>query len=185
MAADAVNEAVRSLDARVPDVLHRPRPAGRRGGFLGLWNQRQRLAAESGLHVARIEHLLHRYGSTDRRAAGARREQTRRWPIRYPARRLPAGRGAVRGHPRGRPAPGRHPGPPHPDLDRVVGSRRGVRRDRGPLMAVPLGWDEAQLQREVAHYRTRVAAERESQNQRDDATADAARLGAPDIVRTG
>ncbi len=53
------------------------------------------------------------------------------------------------------------------------------------LVAGPLGWDEAQRRREVEHYRTRVAAERESQNQRDDATADAARLGAPDIVHTG
>jgi glycerol-3-phosphate dehydrogenase len=34
----------------------------------------------------------------------------------------------------------------------------------------------------VEHYLARVAAERESQAQPDDATADAARLGAADIV---
>jgi glycerol-3-phosphate dehydrogenase len=35
--------------------------------------------------------------------------------------------------------------------------------------------------REIAHYEARVAAERESQDQPDDRTADAARLGAPDV----
>ena len=72
----------------------------------------------------------------------------------------------------------------------------GYRSSRGiAAWSAPKPWPDSwlsrsagtrlQLQREVTHYRTRVAAERESQNQRDDATADAARLGAPDIVRTG
>ena len=34
---------------------------------------------------------------------------------------------------------------------------------------------------ELEHYDQRVAAERESQHQADDLTADAARLGAPDV----
>jgi glycerol-3-phosphate dehydrogenase len=33
----------------------------------------------------------------------------------------------------------------------------------------------------VEHYQKRVAAERESQDQPDDLSADAARLGAPDV----
>ena len=45
-----------------------------------------------------------------------------------------------------------------------------------------LGWDEGTIEREVEHYRRRVEAERASQRQPDDQTADAARLGAPDIV---
>ena len=45
-----------------------------------------------------------------------------------------------------------------------------------------LGWTEEQQQREVEHYRLRVEAERASQEQPDDETADAARLGAPDVV---
>ncbi len=49
-------------------------------------------------------------------------------------------------------------------------------------MAPVLGWDSGQVDREVEHYRKRVEAERESQLQPDDQTADAARLGAPDIV---
>jgi glycerol-3-phosphate dehydrogenase len=35
----------------------------------------------------------------------------------------------------------------------------------------------------VEHYHARVEAERESQAQADDGTADAARLGAPDVRR--
>ena len=39
------------------------------------WNRRQRTAARSGLHVARIEHLLGRYGSMSERGPGAVRER--------------------------------------------------------------------------------------------------------------
>jgi glycerol-3-phosphate dehydrogenase len=49
------------------------------------------------------------------------------------------------------------------------------------LMAEALGWDEERTAREVEHYTARVAAERESQRMPDDRTADAARLGAPDV----
>jgi glycerol-3-phosphate dehydrogenase len=49
------------------------------------------------------------------------------------------------------------------------------------LMAGALGWDEERTAREVAHYAARVEAERESQRMPDDHTADAARLGAPDV----
>jgi glycerol-3-phosphate dehydrogenase len=49
------------------------------------------------------------------------------------------------------------------------------------LMGGALGWDEERTAREVEHYTARVAAERESQRMPDDHTADAARLGAPDV----
>jgi glycerol-3-phosphate dehydrogenase len=49
------------------------------------------------------------------------------------------------------------------------------------LMAEALGWDEERTAREVEHYTVRVDAERESQRMPDDRTADAARLGAPDV----
>jgi glycerol-3-phosphate dehydrogenase len=48
------------------------------------------------------------------------------------------------------------------------------------VMGRVLGWGAATRRREVDHYLARVAAERESQRMPDDATADAARLGAPD-----
>jgi glycerol-3-phosphate dehydrogenase len=49
------------------------------------------------------------------------------------------------------------------------------------LMAEALGWTDERTAREVEHYTARVAAERESQRMPDDQTADAARLGAPDV----
>ena len=63
---------------------------------------------------------------------------------------------------------------------------RGVHaaRPSAEIMAEHLGWDQATIDREVEHYAARVAAELDSQTQSDDATADAARMGAPD-VRTG
>jgi glycerol-3-phosphate dehydrogenase len=59
--------------------------------------------------------------------------------------------------------------------------------DAAALMGSVLGWDSAQQTREIDHYLARVEAERESQRMPDDLTADAARLGAPDVraVRAG
>jgi glycerol-3-phosphate dehydrogenase len=63
---------------------------------------------------------------------------------------------------------------------------RGLRASRptAEIMADVLGWDRATFDREIAHYEARVRAELDSQSQPDDRTADAARMGAPD-VRTG
>ena len=52
------------------------------------------------------------------------------------------------------------------------------------LVGHQLEWSEKVVDREIGHYRARVEAELDSQEQPDDRTADAARLGAPD-VRTG
>lgn len=52
------------------------------------------------------------------------------------------------------------------------------------VMGEILGWDQATADREIEHYEARVRAELDSQAQPDDRTADAARMGAPD-VRTG
>jgi glycerol-3-phosphate dehydrogenase len=49
------------------------------------------------------------------------------------------------------------------------------------LMASVLGWDADRQTREVDYYLARVAAERQSQLMPDDLTADAARLGAPEV----
>jgi glycerol-3-phosphate dehydrogenase len=63
---------------------------------------------------------------------------------------------------------------------------RGTRAadDTTSLVGPLLGWDEDASAREIEHYRARIEAERDSQRQPDDRTADAARMGAPD-VRTG
>ena len=50
-------------------------------------------------------------------------------------------------------------------------------------MARVLGRDAATTERELANYLARVEAERESQRMPDDLTADAVRLGAPEVRR--
>ena len=63
-----------------------------------------------------------------------------------------------------------------------------IERSSGPAktptsnVAEALGWDDAQRQKEIDHYVKRVEAERQSQQMPDDETADAARMGAPDVV---
>jgi glycerol-3-phosphate dehydrogenase len=49
-------------------------------------------------------------------------------------------------------------------------------------MGAALGWDAARIDQEVARYLGRVDAERASQEQPDDASADRVRLSAPDVV---
>ena len=63
MAKDAVDAAVRSLDRRVPPSVTHETPLVGADGYLALRNRNEALAAETGLHPARIEHLLGRFGS--------------------------------------------------------------------------------------------------------------------------
>jgi glycerol-3-phosphate dehydrogenase len=53
--------------------------------------------------------------------------------------------------------------------------------DVARLMAVPLGWDEAKVSRELQHYRSRLDAESAAQAMLDDAHADAARAPVRDV----
>ncbi len=182
MAADAVDEAVRGLDARVASSVTDRTPLAGAEGYAALWNQRHALAASSGLHVARIEHLLGRYGSLIHELL----ELVRDDPTL--AESLPGADDYLRVEVVYAVT---HEGARH--LDDVLARRTRISIeswDRGveaaetaaALMAGPLKWDEQHQASEVAHYRARVQAERASQDQPDDATADAARLGAPDIV---
>jgi len=185
MAKDAVDEASRALDERVPESVTDDLPLLGAEGFHALWNQRHGLAEQSGLHVARIEHLLRRQGGliydllalvADDPGLGAQLEGSEdylRVEVVY----------AVS-----------HEGARH--LDDVLARRTRLSIetwDRGltaaepcaRLMAGVLGWDEEQVQREVRLYTERVAAERDSQQQPDDAVADQARLAAHDVVPVG
>ncbi|WP_327190297.1 glycerol-3-phosphate dehydrogenase/oxidase [Streptomyces xinghaiensis] len=182
MAKDAVDEAVHGLDQRVAACVTEDVRLVGAEGYRAMWNARNRLAARTGLHVVRVEHLLNRYGSLAEEVFRLVEEQPSlgeplacaddylRAEIVYAAS---------------------HEGARH--LDDVLTRRtrisietfdRGTRsaRECAELMAPVLGWDEGQIEKEVEHYEKRVEAERESQRQPDDQTADAARLGAPDIV---
>jgi glycerol-3-phosphate dehydrogenase len=182
MAADAVDEAARTLDARVPESCTAEVPLAGAEGYRALWNQRRALAVNVGIHVARVEHLLNRYGSCIHELLAMLREDPSL----------------------GEPLPGAddylqvearyavtHEGARH--LEDVLARRTRISIeswDRGVaaaptvarLMAPVLGWDDEQKQREIDHYLARVQAERDSQTKPDDNTAEAARLGAPDIA---
>jgi glycerol-3-phosphate dehydrogenase len=183
MAKDAVDEISRALDGRVPESITHDVPLVGANGYHALWNQRHLLAARSGLHVARIEHLLGRQGTliTDLLDLVAEdpslgetlegSEDYLRVEVVYAAT---------------------HEGARH--LDDVLARRtrlsieswdRGVKaaRDAARLMGGVLGWDAEQTEREVAAYHQRVEAERASQQEPNDEAADQVRLSAPDLVK--
>jgi glycerol-3-phosphate dehydrogenase len=147
-----------------------------------MWNKRSALATSSRVHVTRIEHLLHRYGSciTDLLDLIAE-DATLGEPVSSGSDYLRAEIVYAASH----------EGALH--LDDVLTRRTrisieewdrgtGSAHDVAMLMARVLDWDDGTIEREVDHYLLRVEAERASQRQPDDHTADAARLGAPDIV---
>lgn len=184
MAEDTIDVVARGLDAVVPPSCTDEVPLVGAEGFEAYWNRRHRLAKESGVHVARVERMLKRYGSRidevldlvaddpelGRPVTGA--EDHLRAEIVYAAS---------------------HEGALHLDDVLTRRTRTSIETwDRGvaaapevaDLMGRVLGWDDDTVKREVEHYVARVEAERESQQAVDDNTADAARMGAPD-VRTG
>jgi len=182
MAADAVDEAARSMDARVPDSCTDQIPLAGAEGYRALWNQRRALAVSAGVHVARVEHMLNRYGSNVHDLLAMLRADpslAEPLPGADDYLRVEAWYAVT------------HEGARH--LEDVLARRTRISIeawDRGVaaadpvarLMAKELDWDDEQTAREIEHYRTRVQAERDSQTKLDDTTADAARLGAPDIV---
>ncbi|MEV5968764.1 glycerol-3-phosphate dehydrogenase/oxidase [Streptomyces sp. NPDC051921] len=182
MAKDAVDEAVHALDKRVAACVTEDIPLLGAEGYRALWNARAGIAARSGLHVARVEHLLNRYGSLTEEILDLIAAEP---ALAAP---LPAAEDYLKAE---IVYAASHEGARH--LDDVLTRRTRISIetfDRGTLsapecaelMAPVLGWDAQQIAKEVEHYEKRVEAERESQRQPDDLTADAARLGAPDIV---
>ena len=179
MAADAVDEAARSLDARVPDSCTAELPLIGADGYRPLWNQRRALAVSAGIHVARVEHLLNRYGAcTHELLEMLRADPSLAVPLAGADDYLAVeARYAVT-----------HEGALH--LDDVLTRRTRISIeawDRGvaaavqvaDLMAGLLGWSDEDKKRELDRYLARVAAERESQTKPDDDSAEAARLEAP------
>jgi glycerol-3-phosphate dehydrogenase len=182
MARDAVDEAVRALDERVPPSCTETIPLLGAAGFKAKWNKRSRTAERAGVHVARVEHLLRRYGAlADEVLELIIRDRTLAEPLPGADDYLRAevvyaalNEGA------------RHI---HDVLTRrtrisIEAWDRGVSAAPvvAELMAPLLGWSRAQVAREVRHYLARVDAERLSQQQPDDVSADSARLGVEDIV---
>jgi glycerol-3-phosphate dehydrogenase len=182
MAADAVDEVARGLDGRVPASCTERIPLLGAEGYDAAWNGRHRTAMGYRIHVAWVEHLLGRYGSLatevlDLCAADPALAESLRGADDYLAAEVVY---AVS-----------HEGARH--LDDVLTRRTRISIetwDRGISAAAPaaylmapiLGWSQEQRRKEIEHYLARVEAERASQQQPDDETADSARMGAPEIV---
>jgi len=184
MAADVIDAAVTDagLDWAPPSRTARLPLLGARG-FAALWDRRDALAQTHRLPVGQVERLLRRYGtlSTELFALTDARPSLREPLAGAPdyltaeAHYAAAAEGALH-------------------LDDVLTRRtrisvqtahRGVDSAEAvaALIAPVLGWHDQAIRREVTHYLARVEAERESQRMPDDHTADAARLGAPDVRR--
>ena len=180
MAKDAVDEAVQAISRRVPESTTETVPLVGAVGYAAVWNQRHTLAKDAGLHVARVEHLLRRYGVLAQEVldlVAARPELGE--PLEGAEDHLRAEVVYAASH----------EGALH--LTDVLTRRTRISIeawDRGvsaaphaaALVAPVLGWDEQRTAEEIAIYLGRVEAERVSQTMPDDASADEARRSGPD-----
>ena len=185
MAADAI-------DATAPDLTRHPGssvtehvPLLGADGYAALWNQADRLAEKYGIPVWRVRHLLDRYGSLIDE-------------VLVPAADDPSLLESVAGADTYIGAEilygATHEGALH--LDDLLARRTRISIEtehRGTesaaaaadLVADVLGWSPERVQAEVEVYQARVEAERASQAEPNDSSADAARLVAPDTRKVG
>ena len=186
MAKDAVDAAAHSLktsaNLTIRDSITDRVPLIGADGYETRSNQRVLLARRSGLHVARIDHLLSRYGGLiDDVLALIHGRRLLALPLEgaedYLAAEVVY---AVT-----------HEGARHLDdvltrrtrisietFDRGVGAAPAAAR----LMAAELEWTDERVAEEVDHFLRRVEAERQSQLKLTDQEADEARVQVRDIV---
>ena len=181
MAKDGIDAAVDALDGKIPKSVTADIALLGAEGYQAAWNKRAKIARAFGVHKVRIEHLLNRYGVLTDELLDLIRETPSL----------------------GEPLPGaddyleaevvyaaRFEGALH--LEDVLARRTRISIeawDRGVsaapvaarLMGEELGWDAEKVERETNNYLKRVQAERDSQLEPDDESADRVRLEAPDI----
>ncbi len=180
MARDAIDAAADSLDGKIAaSITHDIALLGAEG-YRAAWNRRHRIARAFDLHLARVEHLLSRYGSLANELLDLIHERPEL----------------------AEPLPGAddylaveviyaasHEGALH--LDDVLARRTRISIeawDRGrsaapvaaQLMAEVLAWSPERTQTEIDRYLARVDAEIASQQQLTDEAADRVRLQAPE-----
>jgi glycerol-3-phosphate dehydrogenase len=180
MAADVVDRAARRLGVRRPSRTDQLPLLGA-DGYTAMWRDRLDIARRHGVQAGVLEHLLERYGTlAPHLLAMVRDDPLLASPLAGAPEYLAAevayaaqAEGALH-------------------LDDVLTRRTRISFEtahRGTesaehaaeIMGRALSWDSAVRAREVEHYLARVEAERQSQRMPDDATADAARLGAADV----
>jgi glycerol-3-phosphate dehydrogenase len=185
MAEDVVDAALRERGGSVPASRTADLPLVGSEGWAQLWAGRHQLAASSGMTMPTIENLLRRHGSYTARLldmVAGDSDLGQRLDLQAPYLKAEIVWAA------------QSEGALHLDDLLTRRTRLSIEvKDRGVsaapeaarLVAPILGWDEATMAREVEHYVARVTAELQSQMEPDDHTADAARLGAPDVRRMG
>jgi glycerol-3-phosphate dehydrogenase len=182
MAKDAVDEAVAALDGNISASITDDISLLGAEGYQAAWNRRNKIAHKFGVHRVRIEHLLNRYGVLTDELLDLIRERPE---LQEP---LPGADDYIQAEVV---YAASHEGALH--LDDVLARRTRISIeswDRGVsaapvaarLMGETLGWDATRIELETNTYLKRVAAERASQEEPDDASADRIRLEAPDIV---
>ena len=184
MAKDAVDTAVQGLTtgsgAEVPASVTDSLALLGGDGYPAVWNERGRLARNAGLTQPQMEHLLQRYGScVDELLELIAADPELGKPLAGSEYlRVEAVYAAS------------HEGALH--LEDVLTRRTRIsieERDRGlaaapeaaRLVAPVLGWDEEAIESEIRRYRSRVEAERASQEYLDDSAANEARRAAADL----
>jgi glycerol-3-phosphate dehydrogenase len=180
MAADAIDAAAEFIPARVAPSITAKVPLVGADGYFALINQTEHVGARYGLHPYRVRHLLDRYGSLIGDVLALAEDKP---DLLTPIAEAPvylkveaiyaaAAEGALH-------------------LEDILARRmrisieyphRGVdcAREVAEVVAPVLGWSDADVDREVVTYTARVEAEVLSQNQPDDASADALRAAAPE-----
>jgi glycerol-3-phosphate dehydrogenase len=181
MAKDAIDAAVDALDGKIPASATADIALLGAEGYQAAWNKRAKIARAFGVHKVRIEHLLNRYGVlTDEILELIQARPELQEPL--PGADDYIGAEVVYA--------ATHEGALH--LEDVLARRTRISIeawDRGvsaapvaaALMAGVLGWDSHREHREVDLYLKRVEAERASQLEPDDESADRVRLEAPDV----
>jgi glycerol-3-phosphate dehydrogenase len=174
MAKDIVDEAAKGLGRAVPASCTARVPLLGGAGYEARLNERERLAADAGLHVAWIDHLLGRYGDlvgelldlvADEPELGRPLEGADGY-LRAEAAYAASHEGAL-------------------TVEDVLARRtravfetpdRGVAaaREVAALVAEPLGWDEARCREEVDRFRLAVEAALKAEHETTDEAAVAA-----------
>ena len=180
MAEDAVDAAAEDIPARVSPSVTEKVPLVGAEGYFALVNQTLHLGELYGIHPYRVKHLLDRYGSLiDEVVALAEKQPELLQPLTDAPSYLQVevvyavvAEGALH-------------------LEDILARRTRISIEyahRGAhcaeqvarLVAPILGWDEADIDREVVTYQARVDAEIRSQTQPDDESADELRVAAPE-----
>ncbi len=184
MAEDAVDAVVHGLRRRVAPCITTRTPIVGSIGYEAARNRRHLIARNSGLHVARIEHLLARYGSLHAEVLALLEDDPSL------AEPLPGADDYLRAEVAYAAA---REGALH--LEDVLDRRTHISIESGDggrraaphvadLMAQVLGWDRARRDRELARFLAAADAELEARRQPDDERAARVRLAAADVAET-